>query len=214
MTTSTQCPASYRPIRKKLVIVGDTCGKTSLLMVFRTGKFPEKYVPTVFENFVTDIIIDEKKVELELWDTAGQEDYDRLRPLSYPDSHVILICFAISEPETLLNVREKWISEVLHYCPGLPILLIGCKRDLRTDPTVVNTLKEKNETPVTFEQGMDMARELGAYRYIECSSKTGEGVYQVFDNATRAALTVRKKSKAKKAASAAKGKRKSTCTLL
>jgi len=63
-----------------------------------------------------------------------------------------LICFAISEPETLYNVREKWISEVLHYCPGLPVLLIGCKRDLRNDPEVIKNLKAKNESPVTFEE--------------------------------------------------------------
>ena len=65
------------------------------------------YVPTVFENYVADVEVDGKHVELALWDTAGQEDYDRLRPLSYPDSHVILICFAIDSPDSLENVQEK-----------------------------------------------------------------------------------------------------------
>lgn len=65
------------------------------------------YVPTVFENYVADVEVDSKHVELALWDTAGQEDYDRLRPLSYPDSHVILICFAIDSPDSLDNVQEK-----------------------------------------------------------------------------------------------------------
>src|ERR1700734_1913330 len=108
------------------------------------------YVPTVFENYVADVEGDGKHVELALWDTAGQEDYDRLRPLSYPDSHVILICFALDSPDTLDNVQEKvrfrslvilvlfydsthpqWISEVHHFCPGLPVVLVGCKKDLR-----------------------------------------------------------------------------------
>ena len=68
------------------------------------------YVPTVFENYVADVEVDGKHVELALWDTAGQEDYDRLRPLSYPDSHVILICFAIDSPDSLDNVQEKVCS--------------------------------------------------------------------------------------------------------
>ena len=67
----------------------------------------EVYVPTVFENYVADVEVDGKHVELALWDTAGQEDYDRLRPLSYPDSHVILICFAVDSPDSLDNVQEK-----------------------------------------------------------------------------------------------------------
>lgn len=61
----------------------------------------------MFENYVADVEVDGKHVELALWDTAGQEDYDRLRPLSYPDSHVILICFAIDSPDSLDNVQEK-----------------------------------------------------------------------------------------------------------
>lgn len=64
-------------------------------------------MPTVFENYVADIVVDDKKIELALWDTAGQEDYDRLRPLSYPDTNVLLICFSIDSPDSLENVPEK-----------------------------------------------------------------------------------------------------------
>jgi GTPase SAR1 family protein len=130
------------------------------------------YVPTVFENYVADVEVDGKHVELALWDTAGQEDYDRLRPLSYPDSHVILICFAIDSPDSLDNVQEKvrvlcslawacsadkqflsqWISEVLHFCPGLPIILVGCKKDLRYDQKTVEELHKTSQKPVTPEQ--------------------------------------------------------------
>ena len=70
-------------------------------------RLPQVYVPTVFENYVADVEVDGKHVELALWDTAGQEDYDRLRPLSYPDSHVILICFSVDSPDSLDNVQEK-----------------------------------------------------------------------------------------------------------
>jgi small GTP-binding protein len=77
------------------------------------------YVPTVFENYVADVEVDGKHVELALWDTAGQEDYDRLRPLSYPDSHVILICFAVDSPDSLDNVQEKVPNFRYCYLPYL-----------------------------------------------------------------------------------------------
>ncbi|KAH8697169.1 Rho GTPase Rho1 [Talaromyces proteolyticus] len=176
-------------IRRKLVIVGDgACGKTCLLIVFSKGTFPEVYVPTVFENYVADVEVDNKRVELALWDTAGQEDYDRLRPLSYPDSHVILICFAVDSPDSLDNVQEKWISEVLHFCQGLPIILVGCKVDLRDDQKTIDELNKTSQRPVTYEQGEEVRKKIGAYKYLECSARTGQGVREVFETATRAAL--------------------------
>ncbi|KAJ1647650.1 GTP-binding protein Rho1 [Dispira simplex] len=185
-------------VRRKLVIVGDgACGKTCLLIVYSHGTFPEVYVPTVFENYVTDVNIEGRRVELALWDTAGQEDYDRLRPLSYPDSHVILICFAIDSPDSLDNVKEKWISEVLHFCPGLPILLVGCKKDLRNDPQAIAELAKINQVPVKSEEGERVAQEIGAVKYLECSAKNNDGVREVFEQATRAALVAPKKRKSK-----------------
>jgi len=179
-------------IRRKLVIVGDgACGKTCLLIVFSKGTFPEVYVPTVFENYVADVEVDGKRVELALWDTAGQEDYDRLRPLSYPDSHVILICFAVDSPDSLDNVQEKWISEVMHFCPDLPIILVGCKKDLRRDPKTIDELRKTNQRPVAPEEGIAVGQKIGARHYLECSAKTGEGVREVFQYATRAALLTR-----------------------
>lgn len=179
-------------IRRKLVIVGDgACGKTCLLIVFSKGTFPEVYVPTVFENYVADVEVDGKHVELALWDTAGQEDYDRLRPLSYPDSHVILICFAIDSPDSLDNVQEKWISEVLHFCQGLPIILVGCKKDLRYDAKTTEELRKTSQKPVSPEEGEEIRKKIGAYKYLECSARTNEGVREVFEHATRAALMSR-----------------------
>ncbi|KAM3442571.1 hypothetical protein MY1884_000964 [Beauveria asiatica] len=164
---------------------------TLLSSVFSKGTFPEVYVPTVFENYVADVEVDGKHVELALWDTAGQEDYDRLRPLSYPDSHVILICFAIDSPDSLDNVQEKWISEVLHFCQGLPIILVGCKKDLRYDQKVTNELAKTSQKPVSPEEGEEIRKKIGAYKYLECSAKTNEGVHEVFEHATRAALLSR-----------------------
>ena len=115
--------------KKKLVIVGDgACGKSCLLIVFSKDEFPQDYVPTVFDTHVADIEVDGKHVELVLWDTAGQEDYDRLRPLSYPDTDVIVMCFSIDAPDTLENIPEKWTPEIRHFCPTVPIILVGNKK--------------------------------------------------------------------------------------
>ena len=176
-------------IRRKLVIVGDgACGKTTLLIVFAKGKFPEVYVPTVFDNYVSSIEIDGRRVELALWDTAGQEDYDRLRPLSYPDSKVVLICFSVDLPASLENIKEKWIAEVFHFCKGIPIILVACKVDLRNDTQVIQNLKSIDKSPLTKEDGKLVGDQIGATAYIECSAKTGYGVREVFEVATRASI--------------------------
>ncbi|XP_050424448.1 ras-like GTP-binding protein Rho1 isoform X3 [Adelges cooleyi] len=178
-------------IRKKLVIVGDgACGKTCLLIVFSKDQFPEVYVPTVFENYVADIEVDGKQVELALWDTAGQEDYDRLRPLSYPDTDVILMCFSIDSPDSLENIPEKWTPEVKHFCPNVPIILVGNKKDLRNDPNTIRELNKMKQEPVRPEEGRAMAEKINAFAYLECSAKSKEGVREVFETSTRAALQV------------------------
>lgn len=191
-------PTDMAAIRKKLVIVGDgACGKTCLLIVFSKDQFPEVYVPTVFENYVADIEVDGKQVELALWDTAGQEDYDRLRPLSYPDTDVILMCFSIDAPDSLDNIPEKWTPEVKHFCPNVPIILVGNKKDIRNDEAIRRELSRMKQEPVKPEQGKVMADTIGAFAYLECSAKTKEGVREVFEMATRAALQVKKKKKGK-----------------
>ena len=128
-------------IRKKIVLVGDGyCGKTSLQVAFRTdnfyggkGKhdsFEEDYRATIFETFATTFTFfnedkDLTTMELAIWDTAGQETYDRLRPLSYPNTDIIMVCFSIDSPDSLQNVEELWKPELDIFCPHVPIILVG-----------------------------------------------------------------------------------------
>ncbi|KAI1403538.1 ras-domain-containing protein [Hypoxylon fuscum] len=181
-TQLTEAPPAYS---KKIVVVGDGgCGKTCLLISYSQGYFPEKYVPTVFENYITYPTHQPsgKTVELALWDTAGQEEYDRLRPLSYPETDLIFVCFAIDCPNSLDNVLDKWYPEVLHFCPYTPLILVGLKSDLRHKKTCIEMLKTQGLTPVTSEQGMAVAKKMGA-QYMECSSKEMTGVDEIFDRA-------------------------------
>ncbi|POS84239.1 GTP-binding protein-like protein rho2 [Erysiphe pulchra] len=176
-------------IRRKLVIIGDgACGKTSLLSVFTLGYFPTHYVPTVFENYVTDCRVDGKNVQLALWDTAGQEDYERLRPLAYSKAHVILIGFSIDMPDSLENVKNKWVEEAIDRCPNVPIILVGLKKDLREDPIAIEEMRKRSQNFITTRVAADVAKSIGARKFLECSSLTGEGVDDVFEAATRAAL--------------------------
>lgn len=163
-------------IRRKLVIVGDgACGKTSLLCVFALGDFPQEYEPTIFENYVAEIRLDGKPVQLALWDTAGQEEYERLRPLSYSQAHVILIAFSLDTPDSLENITVKWIEEVRQICgPNVPVLLVGCKKDLRDE--AIARGQELTSKYIEKAQAKEVAQQIGARSYHECSALKNEGV--------------------------------------
>ena len=127
-------------------------------------------------------------MELELWDTAGQEDYDRLRPLSYKHSHVILICFAFDSPDSLQNVEEKWKPEISHYLPKVPVILVGNKSDLIRDKAVIANLAKIGRAPLSGSDGSKMATHLHFSAFLACSAKTKDGVREVFETAARIAM--------------------------
>lgn len=171
---------------KKLVVVGDgACGKTCLLTTFSTNEFPEKYVPTIFDTYSKEIEVDGQEINLALWDTAGEEDYDRLRPLSYQRANVVLVCFSIDSPTTLKNVKEKWWPEINHFLPDVPFILVGNKLDLRNNPETIKILRESNGHPVTEQEALKLAKKIGAHRYMECSAKYLVGVRDIFEEAAR-----------------------------
>ena len=168
----------------KCVVVGDgTVGKTCMMIAHINNSFPGEYVPTVFDNYSENMYIQSKFVSLNLWDTAGQEDYDRLRPLSYPQTDVFLVCFSVVNPTSFEHVTHKWYPEVSHHCPGVPVLLIGNKIDLRENAEILEHLHEIKQTPITKTQGLTVAKRIGAIKYMECSAKTGKGLKEIFTTA-------------------------------
>lgn len=164
----------------KIVCVGDGgCGKTCLMVTYTYGKFPTTYIPTVFENYLTNVRApDGKLIELALWDTAGQEEYDRLRVLSYPEVNILLVCFAINSPPSLDNVVDKWIPEISHFCQDIPFLLVGLKSDLRAASP-----GEAKQPVISADQAKAVASKIGANRYMECSARLSHGISDVFNTA-------------------------------
>ncbi|CAH1772675.1 unnamed protein product [Owenia fusiformis] len=170
----------------KLVVVGDhSSGKTALLITYTTNAFPTDYIPTVFDNYSANVIVAGNNISLGLWDTAGQEDYDRLRPLSYPNTDVFVVTTSVQSLEGLNSIKDKWIPELRHHCHGVPILIVGTCCDAR-DKKV-----EDGESPKPFISKKDFelcVNLTGAYGYMECSALTGHNVSDVFNQAIRAAL--------------------------
>ena len=148
-------------IEVKLVAAGDGCvGKTCLLMCYAYNRFPTEYLPTVFDTYTVDVVVDGHSINRKfsppynnrdfcnriilnsaiillitvgLWDTAGQEDYDRLRPLSYANASVFVACFNLTDRDSFQNIESKWVPELRHYLKKAPIILVGCKKDLRAE---------------------------------------------------------------------------------
>ncbi|KAK6125920.1 hypothetical protein DH2020_040338 [Rehmannia glutinosa] len=204
----------------KCVTVGDgAVGKTCLLISYTSNTFPTDYVPTVFDNFSANVVVNGSTVNLGLWDTAGQEDYNRLRPLSYRGADVFILAFSLISKASYENVSKKilsygfvmlalifqWIPELKHYAPGVPIVLVGTKLDLRDDKQFF--VDHPGAVPITAAQGEELRKTIGSPAYIECSSKTQQNVKAVFDAAIKVVLQPPKQKKKK-------GKAQKACSIL
>jgi Rho family protein len=169
--------------------------------------------PTVFENYVHDIFIDNVHVELSLWDTAGQEEFDRLRSLSYDDTHAIMLCFSVDSPDSLENVESKWVGEITENCPGVRLVLVALKCDLREqqrEEEEEGTPADPKRPMIDYKAGLAVAEKIKALRYLgmsamrsvgrkairtnqiaECSAMKNRGVNEAFTEAARVALQVK-----------------------
>jgi len=177
-----------------------------LLITYAMSKFPTDNIPTVFDCYTHNVIIDGINVGVSLWDTMGNEDYDKLRPLSFPQTDVFLVCFSIVDHTSFQEVRDKWCApdcyiprggpyplgwqSIKHFCPGTPFILVGTKEDLRTDRGILEKFAKSGLKPITHEQGQELAKQIGAAKYMECSALTQlGGVKEIFEEAIRVVLS-------------------------
>lgn len=176
----------------KCVLVGDgSVGKTSLVVSYTTNGYPTEYVPTAFDNYNVVVNVDNQPIRLQLCDTAGQDDFDSLRPLCYPQTDVFLVCFSVVSPTSFHNVREKWLPELRQHNPRAPMVLVGTQSDLRTDVKVLIELAQYREQPVSEVAARRLAHQIGAVAYVESSALTQRNLKEVFDQAILAALEAR-----------------------
>ncbi|XP_011384386.1 rho-related GTP-binding protein RhoU, partial [Pteropus vampyrus] len=138
--------------------------------------------------FLAVVSVDGRPVRLQLCDTAGQDEFDRLRPLCYTNADVFLLCFSVVSPSSFQNVGEKWVPEIRCHCPRAPIILVGTQSDLREDVKVLIELDKGKEKPVPEEAAQLCAQEVKAACYIECSALTQKNLKEVFDAAIVTAM--------------------------
>jgi len=199
----------------KVVAVGDVgVGKTSLLLSHLYRNFPESYHATSYDHYRTEVPVDGTNMMLHCWDTGGADHYDRVRPVTLHGAECLLLCFAVNNADSLSNIRTKWAVLIAHFCPDVPVLLVGCKADIREkrkekekekgsekkDVKIkVSERKEKKSkaaggtggakrTIVATEDAMRLCGEMRYAQYRECSAKTQNGLKDIFDHAIRLAL--------------------------
>ncbi|CAG2243932.1 RAC1 [Mytilus edulis] len=144
--------------------------------------------PETPHHFLLECPCYENKREDMLHQISKEEDYDRLRPLSYPQTDIVLFCFSISGTDSLENITSRWIPEIDRYIPDCPRVLVGCKSDLRTSNPNVCVPRTEIEK-IAKDAGLE---------YYETSALIQDGLKHCFDSAIRCGLAgSRKKTKSK-----------------
>jgi len=189
----------------KCVFLGDgAVGKTSLIVSYTTNGYPNEYVPTAIDTYDVVVHVDGEPVTFEMNDTPGQDDFDTLRPLVYPNTDVFLLCFSVVSPSSFANIREKWIPEIKKSgSKSVPLILVGTQSDLRNDVNTRVELAKYKESPITEAEAKKLCKDLNCESYIETSALTQHNLKEVFDEAIIYGLKGRKikeKIAAKKAA--------------
>ncbi|KAJ8385165.1 hypothetical protein AAFF_G00192160 [Aldrovandia affinis] len=173
----------------KCVLVGDAAvGKTALLVRFTSETFPDCYKPTVFDSLGVDVFMDGVQVSLGLWDTAGSDSFRHIRPKSYQQADVVLLCYSVANPASFASVSRRWIGEVREHLPKAPVLVVATQTDHReVGPNQVACIPSSH--------GKQLAQDIHARGYLECSALSNRGVQQVFECAVRTAINQGKRGK-------------------
>ena len=159
------------------MVVGDKIsGKTILLISYTINAFPGEYFP----------MVEDQAINIQLWDTSGQEDYKKLRPLSYIGADVFILAFSLCDPTSLENIENIWLPEITEHCPGTPYILVGTNSSFRDEFSIHETeYKSKGWEPVSTERSEEMKNKICAADYVECDPLKQFHLKEVFESAIK-----------------------------
>jgi len=160
----------------KIVIFGDAgCGKTTLTQRFLTNLFVSDSKMTIGVDFeVKSLIVDEKKVKLQIWDFGGEERFRFLLPTYVRGARGGLFMYDITNYSSIAHI-DDWLTVIrkeIKVEDEFPIIVVGGKADLAEDREIQS------------EEGIKIAKSREVDGFIECSSKTGENVEKTFEALT------------------------------
>ena len=164
-------------LRELKIVVSGNASKGELLMVLKGQPFPERYVPSIVENYTQYVTFNNVNYKIHVWQTVSEDKDDRLRPLSYSDANAVLLVCDLTSRTTFSNLSDKWLKEIDEYCPDGKIILIGINLDLR---------ESGNPDHVTDQEAEQFVKENKCATYIPCSARTGEGIDKIFPAAITA----------------------------
>ena len=196
--------------KKRFVLVGDVyCGKTALAVRLSHDIFLGcDYIPTDFDNFTADVYTKHGRCHLTILDTSGECDENdfSVRSMAYDGCDGVIVCFDLTDRDTLDSVESKWLPELSKRCPGVPFYIVGCKRDAMCEGTE-GCVCGANCCVQTEKEVMELIERTGTVAYIECSARSSENVVTLFKVASET-VTACKKTSAKKLVASLKKKAK------
>ncbi len=164
--------------RLKVIVIGDSgVGKTSLIAAHLNGKFQNEDLPAYFDTQTLQSMEGETIVSLEVVDTPGEDEFQRMRVQMYQGAHVAVLCYSVTRPSTLVNISRKWAPEVHAYFPKIPIILVGTMSDLREDKATVEKLAIKDLKPVAPDQAKHKLKEIKGHLLAETSALQMKGSF-------------------------------------
>eukprot|EP00063_Salmo_salar_P091608 XP_014066443.1 PREDICTED: rho-related GTP-binding protein RhoV-like [Salmo salar] len=188
----------HEPIISCMLVGDGAVGKTSMIISYISNGYPNEYRQTAFDVFTGLVRVDGIPVQIQLMDTAGQEEFDHFRSMCYNQIDVFILCFSVVNPVSFHNITSKWIPQIRTFNSASPIILVGTQSDLRHDVSILIHLDQLRVKPVVNSQARRLAEKIRAHDYVECSALTQKNLKEAFDSAIFAAIKHKACEKAKK----------------